>query len=134
MTLGCHFQSRRLFLDRHLGSFAYHVDGPVARDRRHPRNWRRQPRIELPGAVPDLDVGLLNDLLSELLPRQDTEHNAKKFRACRGIEAFESRLIALCHRGNQPDELRWRLHSVPRNHATSSLVTVRSSLPEPSYH
>src|SRR3954447_13857552 len=69
------------------------------------------------GAVPDLDVGLLNNLLSKVLPSQDTEHHAKKFRPRRGIEALESSLIALRHRGNQPDQLSWRQHSVPRNRA-----------------
>jgi len=42
-------------------------------------NRRSKGRIELSGAVPDLDVSLLNDLLGEILSAQDTEHDAKDF-------------------------------------------------------
>ena len=50
--------------------------------------------LNWPGAVPDLDVGLLNDLLCEILSPQDTEHDAKEFRARGGVEALERGLIA----------------------------------------
>ena len=67
--------------------------------------------IELPGAVPDLDVSLLNDLLREILSPQDTEDHAKEFRARGGIKPLKSSLIPLRNRGNQPDQLSWRQHS-----------------------
>src|SRR6202020_694538 len=91
--------------------FGAHIDRPVARNRRHPCDRRRLPRIERSGAVPDLDVGFLYDLLSEILSPQDTEHDAEEFRPRGGIEPLESGLIALRHRGNQPDQLSWRQHS-----------------------
>src|SRR6266481_266209 len=76
----------RLLFDRDFAAFAHDVDGPVPGDGRHPRDRRRQAGLELSGAAPDLDVGLLNDLLCEILSPQDTEHHAEKFRARRGIE------------------------------------------------
>src|SRR6185369_9599162 len=101
----------RLLLDRAFALLAHHVDRPVARDRHHPCNRRSERRVELSGAVPDLDVSLLNDLLREVLTAQDTEHDAEEFRARGGVKALKSGLIPLRNRGNQPDQLRWRQHS-----------------------
>ena len=77
--------------------------GAIARNRGHPRDRRRLSGIELPGAVPNPDVSFLNDFLREVLPSQDTKHHAEEFRARGSVEALESGLIALRHRGNQPD-------------------------------
>src|SRR5262249_52686105 len=73
----------------------------------------RQAGIELSGAVPDLHVSFLNNLLGEILSAQDTEDDAIEFRARRGIEALESGLVSLRNRGNQPDQLSRRQHSRP---------------------
>ena len=79
--------------------------------------------IELAGAVPDLDVSLLNDLLGEILSPQDTEHDAEEFRARGGVKALESGLIPLRNRGNQPDQLSWRQHSAsPKSRSPSRLT------------
>src|SRR5882757_4164547 len=110
-AVGGDFHRRRLFLDREFGSLAHEVDGPVTGDRRHPRDRRRQTGIELSRAIPNLDVRLLNDLLSEVLPAQDTEYDAIEFRPRRGVEALESILVPLCNGGDQPDQLSWRQHS-----------------------
>ena len=118
-----------------LASLAHDIDRPVAGNRRHPRDRRRQAGIELPGAVPDLDVGLLNDLLREILSPQDTQHHAEEFRARGGVEALESGLIPLRNRGNQPDQLSRRQHSAsPKSQIARSLSSHRSGSPDMSYH
>src|SRR6202161_4142586 len=109
--IGCHFHGGRLVFDRRLTTLAHDIDRPVARNRRHPRDRRRLPRIERSGAVPDLDVSFLYGLLSEILSPQDTEHDAEEFRPRGGIEPLGSSLVTLRHRGNQPDQLSWRQHS-----------------------
>ena len=113
--IGGDFHRGRLFFDRNLGPLANDIDGPVSRNRRHPCDRGRHAGIELPRAVPDLDVSLLNDLLREILTPQDTQHHAEEFRARGGIKPLESRLIPLRNRGNQPDQLSRRQHSsVPK--------------------
>src|ERR1700733_14528911 len=109
--VGGHFHGARLVFDRRLAALAHDIDRPIARNRRHPGDRRRLPRIERSGAMPDLDVSFLYDLLSEILSPQDTEHDAEEFRPRGGIEPLKSGLIALRHRGNQPDQLSWRQHS-----------------------
>src|SRR5205823_13899560 len=112
-----------------LAAFAYHVDRPISRDGRHPCDRRGQSGIELSGAAPDLHVRLLNDLLCEILSPQDTEHHAKEFRTRRGVEALECRLLALCTRGNQPDQLCWRQHEVPQYRAAAPVTPRPAGFP-----
>src|SRR6202012_1002557 len=94
-----------------LAPLAHDVDSAVTRNRCHPRDGRREGRIELPGAIPDLDVSVLNDLLCEILSAQDTQDHAEEFRARRRVEALERSLLALGNRSNQPDQLSRRQHS-----------------------
>src|SRR5439155_18217768 len=90
---------------------------------------RGQRGIELAGAVPDLDIGFLDDLLGEILSAQDTENDAKEFRARGGVKALESGLIPLRNRGNQPDQLCRRQHSHSPNRDPPRRRTGSAAIP-----
>src|SRR6185437_767220 len=79
--------------------------------------------------VPDLDVGLLDDFLRQILSAQDTEHDTKEFRPCRGVEALKGGLIPLGDGGNQPDQLNRGQHS-----ASSEVPTLIAVCPPTGIH
>src|SRR5207302_6098371 len=74
----------------------------------------RQGRIELAGAVPDLEVGLLHHLVREVCTPQDTQYDAVQFRPRRRVQPLEGGAVALRDRGQQPDKLLRTQHVVGR--------------------
>jgi hypothetical protein len=100
----------RLVLDRLLGLLAQDIERAIARDRDHPGDRRRQPRVEVPRAAPDFQIGFLHDFVRQIGPTQDTQHDAVKFRAGRIIEALEGLLVPLCDRRQQPNKFHRRRH------------------------
>jgi hypothetical protein len=92
-----------------------------------------QRRIELAGAAPDLEVGLLHDLLGEVLPTQDTQENAVQFRPGSRVEPLEGGAIGLRDRRQQPHQLLRTQHMVERPAASMgrlSTAGARASSPQ----
>src|SRR5262249_10894297 len=67
-------------------------------------------RVELPGTAPDLDVGLLDDLLRQIGSAQDTQHHPIEFPTGCRVEPFKRGLVAAADGGEEPDEFGWRQH------------------------
>ena len=98
----------RLVLDRGFALLADQVERPVTRDRHHPGDRGCQFRVETAGIVPDLQIGLLYDLVGEVASPQDTQRHAIQFRPRGGVQTLKGRLIALGDGGHQPHEFRRR--------------------------
>src|SRR5262249_42775770 len=108
--LSCDFVRLRLLFDRVLRFLAYQIDRAIPRNRHHPRDGGGYSRVELPGTAPDLDVGLLDDLLRQIGSAQDTQHHPIEFPTGCRVEPFKRGLVAAADGGEEPDEFGWRQH------------------------
>src|SRR6202521_748506 len=76
-ALGWDLHRLRLLLERYLRLLANEIDRTVAGDRHHPGDGRCDGRIELSGRTPDLEIGLLDDLVRKVGSTQYTERRPR---------------------------------------------------------
>src|ERR1700722_2933528 len=79
-------EAGRHFVHRKRGLAPYLVERAVADDRRHPGDCRRLCGVEFAGALPDLGINLLQNVLGEITAAQDTERDAEQLAAGRAVK------------------------------------------------
>lgn len=95
---------------RHVGSRAvstpaHLVERPIAHDGRHPRDGRRELRIEVAGPLPNLEETVLDHVLRRLSAAQDTQRHGIEFRTGGLVKRRERRLVPARHTGQEVIQL-----------------------------
>jgi hypothetical protein len=81
------------------------VDGLAVRNRHHPAEWAAAPGVEPGAAPPDVEVGLLGDLLGLCAVPHDPEHETEDPRRGEVVEPGEGGLVPASGRSEEVTEI-----------------------------